>query len=77
MAVDSINEFLDLFARRIAGTSSIFADSVQHAFNQLHRISAIELVQFAAVVRGVKRHRQRLAAGEDEARVASFQQPFT
>ena len=49
VAVDRIHELLDLFACGIAGSSRFAAGGIQHAFDQFHRILAIELMQFAPV----------------------------
>ena len=49
---------------------------IQRALDQFHGVFAVEPVQFAPVAVRVERRGQRLAAGEDEARVAHLQQAF-
>ena len=44
VAVDGIDELLDLFASGISGRSGVLACGVQHALDQLHRIFAVELM---------------------------------
>ena len=70
VAVDGVHELLDLLARGVAGSAGVPAGGVQRPLDQLHRILAVELVQLPPVPLGVERRGQRLAAGEDEPRVA-------
>ena len=77
VAVDGIHELLDLLAGGIAGgrCAAVSAGGVQHTLDQLHRILAVELVQLPALPLRLERRGQRLAAGEDQARVALRIQP--
>ena len=70
VAMDGVHELLDLLAGGVAGRAGVPAGGVQHPLDQLHRILAVELVQFPPVPLGIERRGQRLAAGEDEPRVA-------
>ncbi len=47
---------------------------VERSLDELHGVVAIEPVQLTAVAGGVERRGERLAAGEDDARVAHLQQ---
>ncbi len=75
VAVDGIDECFDGFARGIKSSIAFNSICIQHALDELHRIFAVEAVQLAPVPLGVERRGQRLAAGEDEPRVAHLQQP--
>jgi hypothetical protein len=70
MAVDSFYELRNLLARGVAGRTIVIAGSLQRAFDQLYSVFIIELVQFAAVPLGIERRGSRLAASEEDTRVA-------
>ena len=76
VAMHGLHELLDLLARGVTGSTGVPTGGVEHALDQLHRILAVELVQFAPVAVHMERRGQRFAAGEDEARVADLQQAF-
>ncbi|KFB74754.1 MAG: hypothetical protein AW06_004305 [Candidatus Accumulibacter cognatus] len=70
-----VDQRLDLGALRLGGVAHAGDVEAERAFDELHGVGAAEPFELEALRCAGERHRQRFAAGEDDARLAAGEQP--